>query len=594
MKLKILSLLVAMIAIVCMLVSCGGGEEQKPQGGGGDTTENGGYYWGTDEILIELYENDNSGELSSGLKRYYAGKDESVHAEIDGLVSERNKAATSVTGVSAQYSYKNQFAWGQSFSEIQRLVSSGDSSAPDVYCNFAYDLTSLALRGCFANLYSNEYDYLQSYGKGNNYFTFTEDGYDEYVKENSSQYFDSSAGKGYFYDYMQSLSFVNSNGEYDKMYCLASNYCVDLVRAFLVIPVNVRMMNSISLADSTGDMDNDGDFDVEDFYKLVWEGGWTYEVLAQYCNAVFVDNGSVAGKADINDTLGAAFGRSSGLTSSGLLYTSSVKIINKVVENGKHSYAYPSTNGDLINFASALEKLFSPEKSNYGAAGITSVTKGDVTSAGLGNNGDQGELVGIRQQFANNKMLFGGIIAVGSLEEEVYQDMSDNSDGFGIVPVPVYRAGDEYLTLVHNIARIVAISASTTEFEQCTAFLDYQSTNSQQILDAYYKQELVARVATGLAGNQNKKMLTYIRNHVRDCFDKTYEDVISSYLKGNGDSNADKNRWHQLLQDNGYIYSGIGGDYESHYRTKNSELRGTDPNKIGGILEVWYNLSTKK
>ena len=191
-------------------------------------------------------------------------------------------------------------------------------------------------------------------------------------------------------------------------------------------------------------------------------------------------------------------------------------------------------------------------------------------------------------------MLFGGIIAVGSLEEQVYQGMSDNSDGFGIVPVPVYRAGDEYLTLVHNIARIVAISASTTEFEQCTAFLDYQSTNSQQILDAYYKQELVARVSTGLAGNQNKKMLTYIRNHVRDCFDKTYEDVISSYLKGNGDSNAEKNRWHQLLQDNGYIYSGIGGDYESHYRTKNGELRGTDPNKIGGILEVWYNLSTKK
>ena len=604
MKLKILGLLVAILVVVCLLVSCGGGGDSGSTGdnsggttpGGGTTdsgnTDNGGYYWGTDDILIELYENDNSGELSSGLKRYYAGKDESAHAEIDQLVKERNDAATIATGVTPNYSYKNQFAWGQSFSEIQRLVSSGDSSAPDVYCNFAYDLTSLSLRGCFANLYSNKYDYLQSYGKGNNYFTFTQDGY---VGVGES-YFDSDAGQGYFYDYMQSLSFANENGEYDKMYCLASNYCVDLVRSFLVIPVNVKMMNSIAVEDSTGDKDGDGDFDVEDFYELVWDGGWTYDVLAQYCAAVFVDNGSTSGVADINDTLGAAFGRSSGLTGSGFLYTSSVKIINRTEQNGKFTYYYPETNTELVNFTAALEQLFSPEKSNTGAVGITSVSKSEVQSAGLnvGSSDNVGELVGIRQQFAQNKMLFGGIIAVGSLEEKAYQDMSDNSDGFGIVPVPVYREGDEYLTLVHNIARVVAISATTTEFEQCSAFLDYQSTHSKDILDAYYTQELVARTSGGLAGSQNKEMLTYIRNHVRDCFDKTYEDVISSYLKGNGDTSAEANRWHQLLMSNKYMYSGMSVSYQSHAVTKNAELRGTDDNAIGGILKVWYDLSKKK
>ena len=581
MKLKILGLLMALVAVVCLLASCGGNNNQ---GNNGNEGGEGKYYWGTDEILIELYENDNSGELSSGLKRYYAGKDESAHAEIDDLVRERNDAATAETGVTASYSYKNQFAWGESFSEIQRLVSSGDSSAPDVYCNFAYDLTSLALRGCFANLYSNTYDYIQSYGKGNNYFTFTEDGYVGV----GETYFDSEAGKGYFYDYMQSLSLANTDGVYDKMYCLASNYCVDLVRSFLVIPVNVEMMNSIALEDSTGDKDGDKDFDIMDFYALVWEGGWTYDVLAQYCQAVFLDNGTTSGVADINDTLGAAFGRSSGLTSSGILYTTSVKIINKVEENGKTTYYYPSENDGLVKLAGALENLF-----RYGV-GITSVSKAEVNAAGLGDSGNQGELVGIRQQFAKNKMLFGGVIAVGSLEEKVYQDMIDTSSGFGIVPVPVYKSGDEYLTLVHNIARIVAISATTTEFEQCSAYLDYQSTHSQDILDAYYTQELVAKVG-GLAGDQNKKMLTYIRNHVRDCFDKTYEDVISSYLKGNGDTKADANRWHQLLQDNKYIYSNMGNSYKSFYDQKNTELRGkAEENGNGGILKVWYNLSLKK
>ena len=575
MKLKILSLLVALVALVCLFASCtpdNGGNGGEGSGNTGD------YPWSSSKILIELYENDNHGELSSGLKRYYAGKDQSAHAEIDDLISARNTAATETTGVTAEYSYKNQFAWGESFNEIQTLVDSNSSSAPDVYCNYAYDLTSLALRNCFANLLSNKYDYLQSYGQGNNYFEFAKEGY----VGTGDTYFDSEAGKGYFFDYMQSLSFANAEGEYDKMYCLASNYCVDLVRSFLVVPVNVKMMNEIALDDSTGDKDGDLDFDIEDFYHLVWEGGWTYGVLADYCNAVFVDNGTTSGVSDINDTLGAAFGRTSGLTSSGLLYTSSVKIITKTTDaSGKVSYYYPATNSGLVDFAEALETLF---RENAGK-GICSVTKGEVTAAGLGDNSEQGELVGIRQQFANDKMLFGGIICVGSLEEQVYQDMIDNSQGFGIVPVPVYKEGDEYLTLVHNLARVVAISKSTTEFEQCTAFLNYQSTNSQDILDAYYEQELVAKVG-GLAGDNNKKMLTYIRNHVRDCFDKTYEDVIASYMKSNGDSAADSKRWHTILQSNSFMYSGMSGSYGSYYTVKDGELK--------TVLNAWNALSVKK
>jgi len=537
-----------------------------------DSDENDEYIWESSAIIIQLYENDNAGELSSGLKRYYAGKDETAHAEIDDLVRDRNEAATTATGVTPKYSYRNDFAWGQSFAEINRLVNSGDSSAPDVFCNFAYDLTSLALRGCFANLLSNEY------GEGNNYFEFVKD---DYVLE-GDDYFDPNCGEGYFYQYMQSLAFANSDGEYDKLYCLASDYTLDVIRSMVVMPVNVKMMNGIALIDSTGDEDGDGDFDVEDFYELVWDGRWTYDVLAKYCNAVFVDNGDVPGVADINDTLGAAFGRTSELSSIGLLYSSSVNIIEKTEIDGKITYLYPEENADLVDFAEALENLFSPEKSPYGAVGITSVTKAEVNNAGLGDSSSQGDLVGIRQQFANNKMLFGGIIMVGHLEEQAYQDMRDMSLGFGIVPVPLYQEGDEYLTPVHNLARVVAISSSTTKFEQCTAFLDYQSTHSRDILDAYYEQELVERTSSGLAGNQNKRMLTYIRNHVRDCFDKTYEDVISEYLAANGDKQAMNNRWHVLFKNCRFMYSGIRFSYDSYYTVKDDELK--------TVLEEWNEL----
>ena len=135
------------------------------------------------------------------------------------------------------------------------------------------------------------------------------------------------------------------------------------------------------------------------------------------------------------------------------------------------------------------------------------------------------------------------------------------------------------VSLVHNIARIVAISRSTTEFEECTKFLNYQSTNSAEIIDAYYNNELAAAVA----GNANNgKMLTYIKNHVRDCFDKTYEDVISSYMTANGDEEADTNKWHILLRNNKYMYENIGGDYNSIYTVKQGHLQ--------SILGVWAAL----
>ena len=189
-------------------------------------------------------------------------------------------------------------------------------------------------------------------------------------------------------------------------------------------------------------------------------------------------------------------------------------------------------------------------------------------------------IAGIRKKFSENGVLFGGIIALGSVETAEFQSMNAGS-GFGIVPVPVYKSGDEYLTLVHNIARIVAISKTTTEFEQCIAFLNYQSTHSAEILEAYYTNELTA--AVGGENTNNAEMLTYIRNHVRDCFDKTYEDVISSYMEGNGDENADTNKWHIIFKTQHYRYTGIGGDYTSIYELKQDELE--------GILTVWSNLS---
>ena len=578
MKIKLLCFLVAMLMVVAALASCNlFGDKDGDGGGEGGGEPKGDYYWGNSTIKMALYENSNSGELSSGLKRFYAGADDTMVSQLDTDIRARNAKATETTGVGVTYSYETDYVWGASLQKIPGETSVSSDAYPDVYCNFVYDMTSLAIRGCFMNLYANTAKSSVKLGEGQNYFAFTKDGYQGI----GNNYFNSEAGGGYFYDYMQSLSLANANGEYDKMYVLASDYCIDLVRAFLVMPVDVSMMNIDLTTWNDGtyvkDQDDDGDHDIDDFYKLVWEGKWTYDVLAEYSNAVFDGTGADTTVSEIGDILGVAFGQTSGLTASGLLYTSDVEIIGR---NGG-AYAYPASNADLDAFAKALNDLF-VDNSNKG---ICSVNKSVFNS-----NSELGDIAGIRDRFGEGgKMLFGGIIALGSLEETAYQNMSkDGKAGFGVVCVPMYKDGsmEDYRTLVHNLARLPAISANTTEFEQCTAFLNYQSTNSAKILDAYYNQVLMGLVNSGDAKANNVKMLTFIRNHVRDCFDKTFEDVVSAYMKSNGNNDADAQRWHQYFRDASYKVTNI--PYSE--LVGNKDAKGSKAYNFNTILNEWKSL----
>ena len=140
---------------------------------------------------------------------------------------------------------------------------------------------------------------------------------------------------------------------------------------------------------------------------------------------------------------------------------------------------------------------------------------------------------------------------------------------------------EEYQTLVHNLARIFAISATTQKFEQCSAFLNYQSTNSSEILEMYYKQNLVAAVNAGDAAKHNVKMLAYIRNHVRDCFDKTYEDVISNYQLTT-DAQASSKRWHSMLYTAGYMVQNMDTLYKQE--------RGAKQALLETVLAEWAKL----
>ncbi len=540
------------------------------------------YYWGMTRIVYSMTEATDSGALPSGTRRFYAGDVGDSTAQIDLDIKTRNRNAERNTNVKVIYDYSiTKYDWSKAIDVIYKNSNTyTPGSSPDIYCNFVYDIGCAMLKGCFANLKANSGDGSPTIGKGNNYFQFNATDY-EFEGES---YFDSEAGKGYFYQYMLSLTLSD-----DKVYCLASNYCTDLIRAFQVVPVNITLMNTIrkNKLPSFEGITYDGvevtpqnfkdKTNIEYFYALVWGGGWNYNTLAKFSSAVYKDTGTGDGGmvgSDLTDTLGFAIGTS--LCASGVLYTSSVKILNKQLLTadekaaaladpdkkdfvvGDYLVTYPTKNDEFVNFANALNTLF---------------TEG--ANAGICYSSD---VKGIRTRFVSNKVLFGSIIPLGQLEDADYQGMR-KEDGFGIVPVPVYRAGDDYQTFVHNNARIVAIASLSQSYEQCAAFLDNVSTNSSHILNGYYEE--LAQLVQGDTGDDNVMMLTYIRNHVRDVFDKTFEDIMGDF-NSTTDTGASSNRWHEILVQKQYKVPNMQTVYEEMTVKKTGYLK--------NVLTSWKGL----
>ena len=592
MKNRIIALLLAMVVLVLCLASCnpggGGNKVDGPGEGGiigdvGDEENNSSYPWKKTNLIFQMTENSNSQELPSTCRRYLAGdiselKDDDV-STIDSWVEDRNEAALKETNVTVSYEYlpdTSLYSWGQNIQLIYEEVKAKEAGRPDIYCNFVYDMVAVSLKGAFANLLSTTMyeDGHELAGYEHNYFEFKEPDYVD-------------TGKGYMYEYMRSLTLSKF-----KMYCLSSDYFTDMVRAFLIVPVNIGLLETLQSTSEEGLYNSDRvdtygedgtletNYTIEDFYQLVTDMQWNYDTLAAFSEAITVDGEGGDEAIDLRDTVGFALGTGSGLPASGMLYTTSITIIDRVYDakKGDYTYSYPfmnqvetdgvvsfvrdanGTHDELINFCSNLTALFNKK-------GVISVNV--QQTYGYGDT----DLKAIRNRFATNNVLFGGVICLGSLEYDEYKAMNGvGGTGYGIVPVPLYRASyvedgvtktDRYLTQIHNIGRIGAISYTTEKFAQCTAYLNYQSLNSTDILNEYYDYKLQYDVVgTGVKGNV--EMLKYIRYNVRSAFDKAFEDALGRFYSAT-DAEAMNEQWHTMIKAANYKLTGeaMTGFYDS-------------------------------
>lgn len=528
----------------------------------GGSSEDYAIYWRKTELIFEMNRHTNSVDnagLASAVDRYYAGEEESEGETVDIYVKERNDAAEKAANVRIEYTYVPDkivdYAWAQNVNRIYNATATYQPGSVDIYCNFLYDLTVATMRGCFANLKSTRY------GKGNNFYKFN---YDSFADR---EY------KGYYYDYMSSLTLSD-----DRLYVIASDYTTDVMRASFVIPVNVELLESIPYTElptltyrdeATGET-VEFKFDrtrsnLENLYEAVYRGAWTYDALAAYCQAIYVDSNKVnpeGGTANVGDRLGFALTGQSGIPARALLY-SSVNIIEKSPiegESGKYSISYPETNAKLGELGLAIKRLVSEGASS----GITVVTMNDYTSLGY-----RTDMQLIRDEFVKDNILFGGIEMLGRLESDGYQSMrAEGKSGFGILPIPTPMAGMEYKTVVQNLAKLVAVAAKSDKFELCSAFLDYQSLNSEKVMNAYLTENysITSRSGNGIV---NERMLNFIRARITDCFDQTYEDLFSKYGLGDYISIT---RWHEIIRQNKYQSNNLGYEYGELYGKYNEKL----------------------
>lgn len=508
--------------------------------------------WESGTLTFEMTQHSNLEELPSGCQNWMAGESTGKTSLTQIAAKKRNDEAFEATRLEIDYKYlpdgNTDYSWGANYNRI--MTNQFAEQYSDMYCNFVYDLIGAYLAGCFANLKTQKYT---------NYFAFAKN--PDYGTEIGDS-------EGYMYEYMTSLSIKE-----DKMYVLASDYFIDLVRAFYVVPVNVTMLE---------DLETELPNNPTDFAAMVSAGDWTYEKVIQYSAGY----GDVTASPD--DKKGFALAEHS-LSAAGILYTTSVRLLNDArkqpgstfVSDGKNSpYSYSATNETLRSFSSALETMVTKP-------GVVRFTESDKATFST-------NLLNIRNQFTSNKVLFGGVILLGSLEYLDYQNMkTGDGKGFLVVPVPLYADTEVYSTQIHNVGRIGAISVKSDKFAECSAFLNYQSTHSRDVKNTYYEQELLYSVVGGGTTDNalldaNKEMLDLLRDSLITGFDKAYEDSSALFDNGTrvttpgGEKLYKELKWHDIFGQNHYQMS---KDLDSYY----SSLK---PAKEAAMKALFNNANT--
>ena len=521
-------------ALVISLVGCSAPTSDTQGEDGTDL-----YYWDETELVIQLTDNTNGDDHTPGLRRYLAGEDSATAPEeIRRAVIARNEKSLADSRVRVRYTYLDNVAGygcGQNSDRIVAEAASDAPDRPDIYGNFAHDLALASLHGAFADLYSTDY------GRGQNYLNLRGE----------------SADDCYLDEYMSSFAISD-----DRRYVLASDYTIDVIRAFNVIPMNLELLERITSTDGRGE----GALNAQALRKLVADGDFTYGTVAALsaaCEAYSSDNPGAEG------VLGLALNGNWGPTAAAILYSSDVEIL---VKDGSGECHYSDDPTRFTAICNALTALVEGD-------GVQVFDRAYVEER-LGKIGHPYEA--IRNVFADGGLLLGGPITVAELEAPEYHGMIKQGK-LAILPLPIYSAESTqngYKSVASHQAHVLAISKGTTAFEQCTAHLAHQSRGSAPVLAEYLNATLTPSEATQTW--DNAELIYMMRELENGNFDYYYE-----FINKDGISfDPAPTSWHRILLEHSYRVTDPAKEYSDEIGNRLDLLEST--------LDEWKALKSEK
>jgi len=494
-------------------------------------------------FLIELSEYTNAEKVSKN-KDYVVGPDTiegTTTPQLQQLVYERNKAANELLGTNVSYTYYD-LAWGQQTGKIKEVVQGQAADAPDLFVNMIYDLGNALLYSSFKDTWSIP----------GSYFDFEAD--------------------GWMTEWMDSMSVTH-----DRNYILAGDYFLDVLRAMSVLPFNVDLMdaNADKLSAyilEAGTTVQTGEKLSDYFFDFVEDGKWTWAVLHNLCEAIWVDT-DADGQNSIADTLGIIGDIAAKLSSAIYLYSCGEEgIFNEFIVEDATNPVYGAYVGKTwISFpeeSTALGGIFDAVSTVYkgkGALGTSSGYKG----ATIAEPGTAYHAI----KFAEGTLLTAGATVIGRMEEDSFQNMVQL---YSVIPLPKLSEDKEYNTFIHNIGDAGAINVNTTKAVAISAFLQYCTENSGEIREEFL--EVVTKYKTTRYNQGTDRMLDIIYDSIISGRDKMIEDAMSS------SGSSGNNRWHAMLDNGKYTTdaAGLADKYQAAVSAKQEHL--------DRILTTWYSL----
>ena len=466
MKLKrIVCLCLACIFCVLPLCSCSDGGDEGGSGGG--INDDGSVNWEEVDfkgatVKFAISANQDPEVTFGPADVYLQGPDKASTDEVHKKVTARNNKVEKDLNIRVDYIETN-LAYNQVLDDIKMKVQGSAADAPDLYNNDMYGLNRAIIPGYLMNVI-NPVD-----AKGNpqeSYFDFTYDGWN--------------------YDFMKEDTLDSS-----KVYILAGDYYLDMIRMAWVLYVNKTMFNQYASVL--------GASSVDEFYDYVEAGIWDYDMMTDMCDAIWYDSGATKDKVDKDDgRIGLALHNHAGW----ILSAATGLTTFYIDDDGKAAvlddiYEYNIMSGILRDLCTKSRTV----------EGVYHTDIADATNC-----------------FIGGKFLFAQSV-LGEMESDALRNVDFEK---GVIPYPKYtvKGQSDYHTILHDQTELGAILVTTRSFARASAFMQYANEQSRDVLTEYYEFSLKFKYNDDPA---IRGMIDLIYDSIDAPFGMQFENIILAY-----------------------------------------------------------------